>query len=51
MEEFITDFIEGEIVPIEIVSEITGLTYEEIRSVSKSITIDTNERYFNLDLF
>lgn len=38
MEEFVLDFSD-EPVPIDIVSEITGLTYEEIRSCSDIITI------------
>ena len=34
-EEFVEDFIEGEITPIDVVSDLTGLTYEEIRQIGK----------------
>ena len=33
MEEFVLDFVEdGSITPIDIVIEITGLSYEEVKS-------------------
>ena len=39
-EEFIEDFTsDGELTPIDIVSEITGLTYDEIRSCSKIVRV------------
>jgi hypothetical protein len=35
MEEFVLDFVEeGSITPIDIVMEITGLTYEEVKNFS-----------------
>ena len=35
MEEYVLDFVEKDsLTPIDIVSDITGLTYEEIRSVT-----------------
>lgn len=38
MEELVLDFVEkGSLTPIDIVSDITGLTYEEIRSCSECI--------------
>jgi len=40
VEEFVEDFTsDGDLTPIDIVSEITGLTYEEIRSCSKIIRV------------
>ena len=37
-EEFVEDFTsDGELTPIDIVAEITGLTYDEIRSCSKIV--------------
>lgn len=39
-EEFVEDFTsDGELTPIDIVAEITGLTYDEIRSCSKIVRI------------
>ena len=39
-EEFVEDFTsDGELTPIDIVSEITGLTYDEIRSCSKIVRV------------
>jgi len=39
-EEFVEDFTsDGELTPIDIVAEITGLTYDEIRSCSKIICV------------
>lgn len=39
-EEFIDGFTsDGELTPIDIVSEITGLTYDEIRSSSKIVRV------------
>lgn len=39
-DEFVLDFVEnGSLTPIEIVADITGLTYEEIRSCSEMVTI------------
>ena len=39
-EEFVQDFTsDGELTPIDIVSEITGLTYDEIRSCSKIVRV------------
>ena len=39
-EEFIEDFTsDGELTPMDIVSEITGLTYDEIRSCSKIVRV------------
>lgn len=39
-EEFVEDFTsDGELTPIDIVSEITGLTYDEIRSCSKIVHV------------
>lgn len=39
-EEFVEDFTSnGELTPIDIVSEITGLTYDEIRSCSKIVRV------------
>ena len=41
MEEFVLDFIEeGSITPIDIVMEITGLTYEEVKSCSEILVVD-----------
>ena len=38
--EFVEDFTsDGELTPIDIVAEITGLTYDEIRSCSKIVCI------------
>jgi hypothetical protein len=39
-EEFVENFTsDGELTPIDIVSEITGLTYNEIRSCSKIVHV------------
>ena len=39
-EEFVEDFTsDGELTPIDIVSEITGLTYDEIKSCSKIVRV------------
>lgn len=39
-EEFVEDFTSnGELTPIDIVAEITGLTYAEIRSCSKIVRV------------
>ena len=39
-EEFVENFTsDGELTPIDIVSEITGLTYDEIRSSSKIVRV------------
>ena len=39
-EEFVENFTsDGELTPIDIVSEITGLTYDEIRSCSKIVRV------------
>ena len=39
-EEFVEDFTsDGELTPIDIVAEITGLTYDEIRSSSKIVCV------------
>ena len=39
-EEFVDGFTsDGELTPIDIVSEITGLTYDEIRSCSKIVRV------------
>ena len=39
-DEFVLDFVcEGSMTEIDIVSEITGLTYDEIRSISEILTI------------
>lgn len=39
-EEFVEDFTsDGKLTPIDIVAEITGLTYDEIRSCSKIISV------------
>ena len=39
-DEFVEDFTsDGELTPIDIVSEITGLTYDEIRSCSKIVRV------------
>ena len=43
MEEFVLDFVEeGSITPIDIVIEITGLTYEEIKGFCEILVIDFN---------
>lgn len=34
-EEFVENFTEGELTPIDVVSDLTGLTYEEIRQIGK----------------
>lgn len=40
MDEFVLDFLEkGSITPIDIVMEISGLSYNQIKSISKTITI------------
>lgn len=49
-EEFVENFTsDGELTPIDIVAEITGLTYDEIRSCSKIVRVPGNcqrmERY------
>ena len=39
-EEFVEDFTsDGELTPIDIVSEITGLPYDEIKSCSKIVRV------------
>lgn len=39
-EEFVEDFTrDGELTPIDIVAEITELTYDEIRSCSKIVRV------------
>lgn len=39
-EEFVEDFTsDDELTPIDIVAEITGLTYDEIRSCSKIVRV------------
>lgn len=39
-EEFVEDFTsDGELTPIDVVSEITGLTYDEIRACSKIVRV------------
>ena len=39
-EEFVDGFTsDGKLTPIDIVSEITGLTYDEIRSCSKIVRV------------
>lgn len=39
-EEFVENFTsDGELTPIDIVAEITGLTYDEIRSCSKIVRV------------
>jgi hypothetical protein len=39
-EEFVENFTsDGELTPIDIVAEITGLTYDEIRSCSKIVCV------------
>lgn len=39
-EEFVENFTsDGELIPIDIVAEITGLTYDEIRSCSKTFLV------------
>ena len=41
MEEFVLDFVnEGSLTSIDMVMEITGLTYEEVKSCSKILVID-----------
>lgn len=41
-DEYVLDFVsEGSMTPIDIVSDVTGLTYEEIRN-SNLITINYN---------
>ncbi|MEC7753821.1 MAG: hypothetical protein VYB44_07310 [Bacteroidota bacterium] len=41
MEEFVFDFTEdGSMHPIEVVADITGLTYDEIRSCSDTMKVD-----------
>ena len=43
MEEFVLEFIdEGSITEIDMVSEITGLTLDEIRNSFTVITVDTD---------
>jgi len=40
VDEFVEDFTsDGELTPIDIVADITGLTYEEIRSCSKIVHV------------
>ena len=42
-EEFVENFTSnGELTPIDIVAEITGLTYDEIRSCSKIVCVHSN---------
>ena len=39
-EEFVENFTsDGELTPIDVVAEITGLTYDEIRSCSKIVCV------------
>ena len=39
-EEFVENFTsDGELTPIDVVAEITGLTYNEIRSCSKIVCV------------
>lgn len=46
-EEFVEDFTSnGELTPIDIVSDITGLTCNEIRSSSKIVTITIIENLY-----
>ena len=41
MEEFVLDFVcDGSMTPIDIVAEITRLTYDEIRSCSDILVVD-----------
>ena len=41
MEEFVLDFVEeGSITEIDVVMEVTGLTYEEVKSCCKILVID-----------
>ena len=41
MEEFVLDFVEeGSMTEIDVVMEVTGLTYEEVKSCSKILVID-----------
>lgn len=45
MEEFVIGFMGDEsLTPIDIVSDITGLTYDEIRSVKQCVTIELDFR-------
>ena len=40
IDEFVEDFTsDGELIPIDIVAEITGLAYDEIRSCSKIVCV------------
>ena len=44
MEEFVLDFVEeGSFTPIDIVMEVTGLTYEEVKSCSEILVVDFNK--------
>ena len=50
MEEFVLDFVEeGSITPIDVVMDITGLTYDEVKSCSSIIQSDVNIDYQNLE--
>jgi len=41
MTEFVLDFVEpGSITPIDIVIEVTGLSYEEVKSIAEIIAIN-----------
>jgi spore coat protein CotH len=41
MEEFVLDFMEeGSITPIDIVMDVTGLTYDEVKSCCEILVID-----------
>jgi len=41
MEEFVLDFVEeGSMTEIDVVMEVTGLTYEEVKSCCKILVID-----------
>ena len=41
MEEFVLDFVEeGSLTEIHVVMEVTGLTYQEVKSCSKILVID-----------
>lgn len=44
MEEFVLNFLKGKenLTPIDIVSDITGLNYDQIRNVCNVIMVDTD---------
>jgi hypothetical protein len=47
-EEFVENFTsDGELTPIDIVAEITGLTYDEIRSCSKIVRVPATASVWN----